>query len=83
MTEYVLRKLVFMKHHKHDNVVGQVVPIDEIHQWVQQTLDKWNVSPMHSVKFLGSTLFFGSHWQQTNLKVGNDTVVSIYVEEWL
>jgi hypothetical protein len=82
MHNYVLRKMVLMHNHEHQNLIGQSVPIHVIHEWVQEVLKKWNITAMHSTEFIGSSNYMNSNWQKTNLNVNGNTVVSIYVEEW-
>ncbi len=82
MSEYIIRKTVLIKHRDHDNIVGEVVPIADIQQWVQKTLEKWKFTAMHSTEYIGKQTFLKSNWQQTNLIVNGEPIVSIYVEEW-
>jgi len=78
-----MRKLVRMQNYTSNEMKGISLKQDGIHQWVNDMLKQWNITPMHSTEYVGSEIYAETKWFRIDLiGVDKTILVSVWVEEY-
>ena len=83
MSDYVMRKLVRMQNYSRNEMKMVSMLEDKIHQWVDDMLKRWEITPMHSTEYIGSEIYAETKWFRIDLiGVDKTVLVSVWVEEY-